>query len=42
MRKAVIQAAERDLCSVSAYMRRALLDRLRADGMVDELPDTAA
>ena len=33
MREAVDQAAEQEMCSASAYVRRAVRDRLRADGL---------
>jgi hypothetical protein len=36
VREALGRAAQRDLCSVSDVIRRAMLDSLRAAGLLDE------
>jgi hypothetical protein len=36
VRAALDRAAARDLCSVSDVIRRAMLDRLREGGLIDE------
>jgi hypothetical protein len=37
LRKALSLAADRNLCSASAYVRLAVLERLRAEGIDDPL-----
>jgi hypothetical protein len=36
VRKALERAAARDLCSISDVIRRAMLDRLRSGGLIEE------
>jgi hypothetical protein len=42
MRAAVDQGAEQEMCSASAYARRAIRDRLIADGLLPRLDEPAA